>query len=53
MINQATIDEIKAIIHNFSDNDGWALLSKVGLELQRRDIEYGDSLKLFFECLFM
>ena len=49
MINQATIDEIKAIVHNFSDNDGWALLSKVGLELKRRDIEYGDSLKLFFD----
>ena len=49
MINQATINQIQAIVHNLSDNDGWALLSKVGLELKRRDIEYGDSLKSFFD----
>lgn len=49
MINQATIDEIKAIVRNLSDNDGWALLSKVGLELKKRDIDYGDSLKSFFD----
>ena len=43
------IDEIKAIVNTLADQNGWAQLAAVGLEFRKQDLNYGDSLKTFFQ----